>query len=458
MKKNNIIIAVLIVALIVIGWFSLVTQKATQTSSYNTYIKQADDWVERGLYQRAIKNYQMALDEKITEQVYIKAAKAYQARYEETPEDTFEDYIDFLETAVLVYPGNNVLVDDLVELYRIEGEYEDIYECLTNAIENGYNTETVQTALIEAKYAIELRRSEFSDIRQSVGQYYSVLRNKGWNVYNIEEGHLLSSEYEYISLCNEDGTVLVTGEDSRIIDGEGVVLGIFAEKITDAGIFSEGLIAASTGATYSYYNDFAEKQFGEYEQAGMFQDGKAAVKKDGKWMLINDKGEKESEAYEEIILDSYGRYLINDRILVKTTDGNYVLCDEKMKEKAILQCSDVDVYTEDGLIAVCKDGKWGFMNDSGEVVIKPTYSQAKSFSNGLAAVERDGKWGFINRDNILVIDYQFTEVGYVNLEGLCPVRIDELNETNNSEEDEKEQIEEEQIWKIMELVIGIVEE
>lgn len=463
MKKNNIVIVVVLIALCVVGWLTLFTKKVTQASAYNSYVKQADEWVERGLYQRAIANYELALEEKSTEEVYEKATQAFKLRFKEAPEDTIEDYIKFLEDAVLQYPANAVLVDNLVELYKIESEHEDIYNCLTVAVANGYNTKKIQATLREAKYAFELRRSEFSGIKQSEGQYYSVSRNTGWNIYTKDKGYLLSSEYEFIGICNEDGTALVTGQDSRIIDGKGIVLGIFEEKITDAGVFSEGLIAAKSGKRYSYYNDLAERQFGDYEQAGMFQDGKAAVKKDGKWMLIDNKGKKVSKTYEEIVLDSFGRYLVNDRILLKTGDGVYKLCDEKLKEKATLKCSDVDIYTDDELIAICKDGKWGYMNAKGETVIKPTYSNARSFSNGLAAVCKNGLWGFIDSENKLVIDYQFTEVGYVQSNGLCPVRLDDPNETQKAEENatgeqEKEKIQEEEIWKLLELIIGIKED
>lgn len=71
------------------------------------------------------------------------------------------------------------------------------------------------------------------------------------------------------------------------------------------------------------------------------------------------------------------------------------------------------------LIAVKKDGKWGFMNVSGKMAIKATYDRTYNFSNGLAAVKKNGKWGFINKNGKEVIKPQFTttakqfENGYV---------------------------------------------
>lgn len=457
MKKSNVIIAICIVAVCVIGWFTVGSQLVKQSSLYSDYVKEADEWVERGLYQRAISNYNLALAEKETEEVYVKINAVYALRFEEAPDETIDDYMDFLELATAAYPGNQTLVDSFVDIFYRESKYEDIYNCLVNAIDNGYDSEEVRAELRKARYAFKLRRSEFSGLKQSVGEFYSTGRNKGWNVYCIEDGYLLTKEYEYVSRANKDGIVVVTGDDSRILDTTGMVYGIFKGKVTDASLFSDELIAACIDGTYSYYNDLADKQFGEYEMAGSFQDGRAAVKKDGKWMLIDTKGKVVSDAFDEIVLDYVGNYLI-DGLMIAKANGSYSLYDEDLKLKCELKYSDVDVVTEDGVIAVAKDGKWGFVNTSGKVILEPTYEDAHSFSNGLAAVKKDGKWGFIDPDGNVVIDYQFSDAGYLASDGVCPVRTDMPEEKADSDRtEEPEIIESMETWKMLELEIGIKE-
>lgn len=458
MKKVNIFIVAVVIALCLGGWFGLTTEKASQNSLYNEYIEQADEWVSMGLYQRAIQNYELAMAEKTTEELLIKTMEAYQLRYEEAPEDTIDDFIAFLEEATNAYPANEQLVDYLVTLYTIESDHEGIYTCLKRAIANGYDDEDVQAKLLAAKYAFTLKRSEFSGIRQSVGDIYSTARTQAWNLYNLDDGYIFSTEYDFVGLCNADGIVVVTGEDSRIVTTEGMVLGIFDGIVTDAGIYAEGLIPACIDGKYSYYNDFAQKQFGEYEMTSMFQSGFAAVKSGGKWMLVNTDGEVSSETYEEIVLDYAGRYLVDGFILVKISDGSYGLFDEDWTLTAQIECSDTDIYTSDGLIAICQNGKWGYANSSGEVVIEPAYDEAKSFSNGLAAVREGELWGFINTDNQLVIDYQFTDTGYMNSNGICPVRTDSPDEANESYESDDQTNEVLEVWKFLELELGIEED
>ncbi len=55
---------------------------------------------------------------------------------------------------------------------------------------------------------------------------------------------------------------------------------------------------------------------------------------------------------------------------------------------------DVRDRFSDGLAAVYKDDKYGFINKKGKVVIEPAYAFFEDFSEGLALVGEDGAhWG-----------------------------------------------------------------
>lgn len=56
----------------------------------------------------------------------------------------------------------------------------------------------------------------------------------------------------------------------------------------------------------------------------------------------------------------------------------------------------------EGLAAVCKDGKWGYINVSGEYVIEPQYDAARDYSCGVAIVDCGGEWFIIDaQGNVL---------------------------------------------------------
>ncbi|MBU3187647.1 WG repeat-containing protein, partial [Clostridium estertheticum] len=71
-------------------------------------------------------------------------------------------------------------------------------------------------------------------------------------------------------------------------------------------------------------------------------------------------------------------------------------------------------------------GKWGFINKTGEIVIKPQFDFACNFSEGLAAIKVEGKSGFINKNGKIVIKPQFDNI-YDDVssfhEGLAMVNI-----------------------------------
>ena len=70
----------------------------------------------------------------------------------------------------------------------------------------------------------------------------------------------------------------------------------------------------------------------------------------------------------------------------------------------------VPLYTEDeplfseGLAAVCSDGRWGYANADGKLVIEPAYDAAGRFSYGLAPVSKDGKNFYIDVTGEKAID------------------------------------------------------
>ena len=55
-------------------------------------------------------------------------------------------------------------------------------------------------------------------------------------------------------------------------------------------------------------------------------------------------------------------------------------------------------------------GKFGYMGDADDWVIKPIFDLGRDFSEGFAAVELDGKWGFIDKSGKVVIEPKYDYV------------------------------------------------
>lgn len=87
----------------------------------------------------------------------------------------------------------------------------------------------------------------------------------------------------------------------------------------------------------------------------------------------------------------------------------------------------------DGLIAVCSEGKWGFIDSAGDWIIEAQFEGADYFHNRMCSVKKDGKWGVIDttgewlvepkydwyvrfEDGLAVVDLE-DGYGYINTKG-----------------------------------------
>ena len=66
----------------------------------------------------------------------------------------------------------------------------------------------------------------------------------------------------------------------------------------------------------------------------------------------------------------------------------------------------------DGLAAVSKDGKWGYIDKKGNLAIPLQYDDAKDFSEGRAAVRKGKFYGFIDTDGNFLIQPRLIEAAY----------------------------------------------
>ncbi|MCS6832507.1 MAG: WG repeat-containing protein, partial [Flammeovirgaceae bacterium] len=171
-----------------------------------------------------------------------------------------------------------------------------------------------------------------------------------------------------------------------------------------------------------------------YNEEGMF-----IAQKNGKWGLINLKnhpvmdfiydgmrfvagsGKKLVEVYKEnpvtyyvsptgeiqSSVPTFSEKKENFQILKK---GEMVALAKNNKPLTKYEYLKIGEFSEALAYALTKDLRYGYLNEQGEMVIAPAYTDAQSFSNGLAAVKAKGKWGFIDKTGNLVIKHQFNEV------------------------------------------------
>ncbi|MCX8122857.1 MAG: WG repeat-containing protein [Spirochaetes bacterium] len=86
------------------------------------------------------------------------------------------------------------------------------------------------------------------------------------------------------------------------------------------------------------------------------------------------------------------------------------------------QFENVRNFSE-GMAAVQLNGKWGFIDNEGKVIVEPQYDDVGDFHDGMAFVKIDDKYGFIDKEGVVKIPPQFTGV-FDFSEGLAAVSKD----------------------------------
>lgn len=80
----------------------------------------------------------------------------------------------------------------------------------------------------------------------------------------------------------------------------------------------------------------------------------------------------------------------------------------------------------DGLAKFCKDGKYGYVNRAGTIVIPAKYNEVEDFSEGLAAVQTEIngalKWMYIDTSGSRAIQIAFTNKPGNFMKGFAPVK------------------------------------
>ncbi|HEY6350548.1 MAG TPA: WG repeat-containing protein [Candidatus Angelobacter sp.] len=135
-----------------------------------------------------------------------------------------------------------------------------------------------------------------------------------------------------------------------------------------------------------------------------FSEGFAAVEKGGKWGLIDKSGNVVLKPIWKRPLEFHeglAAYIVGDKagfLGALCTPRDAILDEVELRDSQIHGCvavlatwDDAHPFSE-GLAAIKRSGKWGFINKSGNVAIAPTWDDVNAdFSGGLAMVYQNGQ-------------------------------------------------------------------
>lgn len=127
-------------------------------------------------------------------------------------------------------------------------------------------------------------------------------------------------------------------------------------------------------------------------------------KKDNKWNLLNYKNELILNEWYDNLISFNGNYTIvekNKTYLLIDHKNNHLI--KKITDKKIIPVS----LSDNNLILFKKNDLYGFLDTDLNIKIEPIYNEANTFYNNLAVVCKENKWGIINNNNKLLVNYKY---------------------------------------------------
>lgn len=421
MKKYGDLVIVAMLALLVLGWVRSIDSIVVTKSGYESYYEIATQKREKQLYGLAIKNYKAALaEESRTECVEALAQTCLEYYQSDTSYSAQSLCMNTLEDLIGTYPQISAPYEAEAQLNMDKKDYSAVKTLCEKADTNGASTDTLKALRQQLVYKYTYAGyGGYTDYRTPCAGYYAVCNGSNWGVVSTEGEEAVEPSAVMISSVGEGNYYVASdGTASYIRNLDGYTYANLDFVAEDAGVMAEGLVPIQTGGKYAYYNADGEKQFGDYDAASTFCNGKAAVKNGDAWSIIDATGAVQgSDTFEDLAFSSSGLFNGASAIVAKK-NGKFALYDENLAQIGSFTCDEVDLLTSEGF-AYAVDGKWGFADYAGNVLIEPQYEGAKSFSNGIATVQQDGVWFLIDTNGERLGDENFASGGYVTAGNTC---------------------------------------
>ena len=108
-------------------------------------------------------------------------------------------------------------------------------------------------------------------------------------------------------------------------------------------------------------------------------------------------------------VDDTASNLFNESLVTVCKDGKWGYMNKSGEIVIKCQFDDAGLFTEDGLARIKIGEKYGFVDKTGTFITNPQYDWASSFSDGFAVIQQGDLYGYINTDGKIAINPQYDE-------------------------------------------------
>lgn len=408
-----------LVLILVIGgsWYGLYDSRVKEEREYQSTLERADQLYRKQIYDEALSVYKSCLKTRPDDRtVQWRIAQIYYRT------EKYDQAIRSCQTLRKDQPEQEAVLLLEADCYVRKRDYPNAAKVL----KLGKSSAKAQNMLreIRGKYDLDYRSMDWVSpwFQDAKGDWYNVVGLGGTAEVDDASGKTrFTGPFSYLGPVSTDRELYPARLEERFcfVDADGKRRLVPEEDFGFLGPFSDGVAVAELQGNYGFVDENFTKYQMVYDRVYDFQDGKALVCRFGEYsLLFRDFSVAKQCEFCDILEDDYGRVCLHHCMIGKGKDGESRIYNENGVRRSDFHAAEIRFPEEEnGWIAYRAGKKWGYVTPMGQEIIRPTYEDAKSFSQGYAAVKLNGKWGYIDKTGELIIPCTFLDAGPISPSG-----------------------------------------
>ncbi len=378
-------------------------------------IARAEELASDEVYFRAAECLENALNIKVGDdnsknEIELKLLEYYSA------DNDPENWLSLEQKRINNASASESEVIQVIEYYRGQKKFDMMLSVINSGLSIYPGSEEIISIRDSLIYSYSYSKLSFKEKSPVFDGKIAICSDGKWGYVSHDGSGSANFLYDdATSFCNNYAAVCLGGKVSLINNSMKRYSLCHDETVDGVFIYDGANPIVTAKDKYLLCNYEMEVISEPYDFIGAISDGLRPAQKGGKWIFLYENG-------EESALGKYDDIAMNDRyeaffngIAFVSENGSYRMINTEGETLNDAVFEDAYPFIEkNSYAAVKKDGKWGFTNRNGEIVIPCNYDDARSFSCGLAAVKKGGQWGYISYKDEFVIpaEYSYAEPFY----------------------------------------------
>ena len=250
----------------------------------------------------------------------------------------------------------------------------------------------------------QILENKYEKILPIYGENYFVIEEKGeQKVINAKGEDILKEGFDEITQINADGVVFVDDKEYGFMNYEGKVL--VKPEYDELKEINKGILKVKDDKKYGII-DINDKEIIEPKYTNIYYEDSASIYVAENENFISEILDTEFKVKLKGIISELNKD--NGYIKLKI-DNSYKYYNFKFEEKDVKE-----ILSSNKLFVSIKDGKYGYTDKDGNVVVDYIYDEAQEQNRyGFAAVKKNDLWGAINSEGKEVVEPKYKLSNYL---------------------------------------------